>query len=95
MKPENTAILRLDLWDLYNMGIRIHEAYDEIHTDKCIKRKWLPMTVFESVWVMFEFKTKKEKDEYLENLPEKYKTLEGFIKENPGKDFIERWVIPV
>ncbi len=79
MKIESTATLRFNLYELGDIKMSPQDVLKEIRPTNHINYAWIPQTLGDQIWVWYEFNTSEEKEEFLENLPIKYKDIEGFI----------------
>lgn len=41
--------------------------------ENSIRSKWVPQTMFDSVWIFYEFDTKENKNKFLENKPDEFR----------------------
>lgn len=92
MKIEFTATLCFNLYELDDIKTTPQKVYREICPNNYINRAWIPQTMGDQVWVWFEFNTIKEKEEFLNNLPAKYKNIKGFIATNFTQADLNYWV---
>lgn len=91
MKLANTAMLRLHVWELQDIGSSVQECALEIQPDNFIGRAWIPQTLGDQVWLWFEFATPELRDAFLASLPVKYTAIDGFIATNFTQADLDHW----
>jgi len=79
------------LWELALIGTTPSEVYRKICPTNHIRYVWIPQTFRDQVWIWFEFNSTKEKEMFLENLPAKYKNIDGFIATDFTQADLDYW----
>ena len=59
--------------------------------DNVINNEWIPQTLGECIWKLFEFETEQAKIDFIGNLPEVYKKEFVTIR-TPKQAFYDHWV---
>ncbi len=88
---ENTAFLRLQIWNLQDIGTTPQEIAKEIHPANYLNRLWIPQTLGDQIWLWYEFESREEKDNFLAGLPQKYKDLKGFVAFDFNERDLDHW----
>lgn len=92
MKAENSFALSFSIYD-YQGEKHPRLIYLTIEP-KPIKTKWIPQTLNDSIWVLYEFETKEKRDCALENLPplfDKAHKIQGQWGGETTQFFYDHW----
>lgn len=91
MNINNTATLRLHLWELDDIGETPQSCMKEIMPKEYVDYKWIPQTLGDQVWLWIEFSSVVEKKNFLNTLPRKYSGIKGFIATNFTQKDLDYW----
>ena len=67
---DNISALRIDLYDFTERPAEVIKPYWPIHV---ARYAWIPQTLGDQVWVMFDFNTEEKRKEWEESLPDEIK----------------------
>lgn len=87
MKSEKSVMVSFHLYD-YN-SVNLPHPRDIHLPDGVIAEAWVPQTVSDSIWRLFEFYTKQQRDAFVQSPPEVFK--DAIIK-TKDQGFYDWWV---
>jgi len=68
MTKESVSALRVDMYDCIKETPAI--ILKPFTPENSINKAWIPQTMGDQIWVLYEFKTKKDREEWENMLPE-------------------------
>lgn len=69
VNPELVSFLVVPVFEAFDLGGKPGEILAEVRPEECVSRAWIPQTLGEQVWVLYEFPDLQTKAAWEATLP--------------------------